>query len=519
MRRKMTARGGLEMAAASRASGAAWDWRVNLLWISPFAVLAGCVLVVFGSNPHSHYGLLLAVVPLLSAAVHNVGTTTVVGGACVAFFALTHYRVPAGGTAVWLVKLGIVAAAALIGVLISRARLREQELTESRAVALTLQRGLLPHDVKSTSAVEVHHRYLPADGDAGVGGDWFDVVPLSGARVALVVGDVAGHGVHAAATMGRLRTAVHTLADLDLAPDELLARLDDLVVRLADEEADRVIGASCLYVVYDPISRRCTIARAGHPAPAVVRPGGRADFPRLPDNPPLGLGGTGFECAELTLPEGTLLALYTDGLLALRAGGPEAAQEAMARVLRRTDLPLASLCDGVLAALPSCEAEDRARDDIALLLARTRVVDPRRVACWEFPATPEAPRRARALTVRQLDSWHLADALFPTELVVSELVTNAVRYGGGPVRLRLIYDHALICEVSDASSTSPHLRHPRLMDEGGRGLHLVGCLTDRWGTRYGSGGKTIWAERSLAGVTGASREPSSNGISRDAVRS
>lgn len=507
------------MAAASRVSGSAWDGRVNLLWISPFVALAGCVVVVFGSNPHSHYGLLLAVVPLLSAAVHNVGTTTLVGGACVAFFALAHYRVPAGDTAVWLIKLGIVAAAAVIGVLISRARVSERQLTESRAVALTLQRGLLPHDVKATNAVEVHHRYLPADSEAGVGGDWFDVIQLSGARVALVVGDVAGHGVHAAATMGRLRTAVHTLADLDLAPDELLARLDDLVIRLADDETDRIVAASCLYVVYDPVSRRCTIARAGHPAPAIVRPDGRADFPRLPDNPPLGLGGTGFECAELTLPEGTLLALYTDGLLALRAGGPEAAQEAMARVLERTGLPLASLCDGVLAALPPSGAEDRSRDDIALLLARTRVVDPRWVASWELPATAEAPSRARTLTARQLDTWHLSEALFPTELVVSELVTNAVRYGGGPVRLRLIYDHALICEVSDTGSTSPHLRHARLMDEGGRGLYLVGCLTDRWGTRYGSGGKTIWAERSLAGVTGAAREPSSNGISRDAVRS
>jgi serine phosphatase RsbU (regulator of sigma subunit) len=141
-------------------------------------------------------------------------------------------------------------------------------------------------------AVEVASRYLPADIHHGAGGDWFDVIPLSGARVALVVGDVVGHGINAAATMGRLRTAVHTLANLDLPPDELLAQLDDLVIRLTEQDGDTqgpataVLGATCLYAIYDPVTRQCTMARAGHPPPAIIDPHGHITFPDLPAETP-----------------------------------------------------------------------------------------------------------------------------------------------------------------------------------------------------------------------------------------
>lgn len=162
------------------------------------------------------------------------------------------------------------------------------------------------------------------DATDGVGGDWFDVIPLSGARVALVVGDVVGHGITAAATMGRLRTAVQTLADMELPPDELLAHLDDLVLRLSEEKTDddaanrsstAFLGATCLYAVYDPVTRRCTMARAGHPPPVVVAPAGHISFPELPALPPLGLGGMAFEATEIELAENSLLGLYTDGLI------------------------------------------------------------------------------------------------------------------------------------------------------------------------------------------------------------
>ncbi|PWK64518.1 PAS domain S-box-containing protein [Streptomyces sp. CG 926] len=371
--------------------------------------------------------------------------------------------------------------------------------TQQHQAALTLQRSLLPRELPRHSAVDVAHRYLPADPATGVGGDWFDVIPLSGARVALVVGDVVGHGLHAAATMGRLRTAVHTLAGLDYAPDEVLSHLDDLVNRLADEQepADghaqgrQIVGATCLYAVYDPTSRRCTLARAGHLPPAVVTSDGAVSLLDLPQGPPLGLGGLPFESAELELAEGSLLALYTNGLVEARGHDLDEGLERLREALSRPGRSLEETCTAVQNAL----LPDHPRDDVALLLARTRVLAPEQVASWELAAEPTAAARARHLTQATLSGWGLEEVAFTAELVVSELVTNAYRYGGGgPVTLRIIRDRGLICEVSDRSSTAPHLRRARTTDEGGRGLFLVAQLTERWGTRYTRDGKTVWTE-------------------------
>ncbi|KOU33663.1 protein phosphatase [Streptomyces sp. WM6373] len=377
-----------------------------------------------------------------------------------------------------------------------------RQYTQQHQAALTLQRSLLPQELPEYSAVDVAHLYLPADPATGVGGDWFDVIPLSGARVALVVGDVVGHGLHAAATMGRLRTAVHTLAGLDYAPDEVLSHLDDLVNRLAAEQepaggrtrGQQIVGATCLYAVYDPTSRRCTLARAGHLPPAVVTADGTVTMPDLPEGPPLGLGGLPFESAELELAEGSLLALYTDGLVEARGLDLDEGLERLREALSRPGSPLAETCTAVQDAL----LPDHPPDDVALLLARTRVLAPERIASWELPAEPAAAARARHLTEATLTGWGLEDLAFTTELVVSELVTNAYRYGGGtPVTLRLIRDRSLICEVSDGSSTAPHLRRARTTDEGGRGLFLVAQLTERWGARYTRDGKTVWTESPL----------------------
>jgi sodium/proline symporter len=337
-----------------------------------------------------------------------------------------------------------------------------------------------------------------------VGGDWFDVIPLSGARVALVVGDVAGHGINAAATMGRLRTAVRTLANLDLSPDELLAHLDDLVIGLMgahgndaatateDEAAGTAfMGATCLYAVYDPVSGRCSLARAGHLPPVIVGPGGGARTLDLPAGPPLGLGYLPFQSVELELAEGSLIALYTDGLIE--------------SFDRDVDIGLSRLGDALAVPLQTLE-ETGCRviddlvtgppaDDAALLLARTRVLARDRVASWDLPTDPAAVAHARSLAVQQLTEWDVADLTFTTELIVSELVTNAIRHATGPICLRLIRDRGLICEVSDASSTSPRMHHARTTDEGGRGLLIVAQLAHRWGTRYTATGKIIWTEQ------------------------
>ncbi|GGN23264.1 SpoIIE family protein phosphatase [Streptomyces fuscichromogenes] len=376
--------------------------------------------------------------------------------------------------------------------------------TRQRATALTLQRSLLPQALPEQAAVEIASRYLPAGAQVGVGGDWFDVIPLSGARVALVVGDVVGHGLHASATMGRLRTAVLTLADIDLPPDELLTHLDDLVARLSAEAQDIPgpgpeaeitgdVGATCLYAVYDPVSRHCVLALAGHPAPVLVTPDGTVKLLDLPIGPPLGLGGLPFEAVDLELPEGSLLTLYTDGLVESRERDIDTALSLLCQSVAQPSAPLDNLCDAVLTALIS----GRPSDDIALLIARTRALNIDRVATWDLPSDPAAVSQARNVATDQLAAWGLDDASFVTQLVVSELVTNAIRYAEPPIQLRLIHDRNLICEVSDASGTAPHMRRARTFDEGGRGLLLVAQLTAAWGTRQTTQGKTIWAEQTL----------------------
>ncbi|MFG2816070.1 SpoIIE family protein phosphatase [Streptomyces sp. NPDC048410] len=368
--------------------------------------------------------------------------------------------------------------------------------TREHSMAVTLQRSLLPRTLPAQDALEIAYRYLPAQ--SGVGGDWFDVLPLPGARVALVVGDVVGHGLHAAATMGRLRTAVHNFSSLDLPPDELLGLLDELVARLDQDEtpedgAAAVTGATCLYAVYDPASRRCTIARAGHLPPALVLPDGTVEFPDVPAGPPLGLGGLPFETADLELPEGSRLVLYTDGLVEDRERDIDEGLDMLRDALRHA--PGASpeeTCRVVLDRLPV-----RPTDDVALIVAETRVLGADQVAQWEVPADPAAVSEIRAKVTRQLADWDLEELTFTTELILSELVTNAIRYGRGPIGVRLLRGRALICEVSDGTTTSPHLRYAASTDEGGRGLFLVAQLSDRWGTRYTPTGKIIWAEQPL----------------------
>ncbi|MFH8499798.1 SpoIIE family protein phosphatase [Streptomyces coeruleorubidus] len=372
--------------------------------------------------------------------------------------------------------------------------------TRERDTSLTLQSSLLPQRLPEQAALDVASRYRPASARAGVGGDWFDVIPLSGARVALVVGDVVGHGIQASATMGRLRTAVRTLADVDLPPDELLTHLDDLVDHVAGggnttAPLDGDIGATCLYAVYDPVSRHCTIARAGHPVPALVTPDGTVEFLEVPAGPPLGLGGLPFESTEFELAEGSLLVLFTDGLVEVRGRDIDEGIAAMQEVLRRPAQDLEAMCDALLRTLLA----DRPSDDVALLVARTRALDASHVATWRVSPDPAAVAEVRKAACRQLSEWGLDDAVYVTELVVSELVTNAIRYGRPPIELRLIYDRALVCEVSDGSSTAPHLRRARTFDEGGRGLLLVAQLTQAWGTRQTPNGKIIWAEQSLPG--------------------
>ncbi|MGV9894730.1 SpoIIE family protein phosphatase [Streptomyces tendae] len=361
-------------------------------------------------------------------------------------------------------------------------------------VAAALQRRLQPGAIPRLSAVETAHVYLPES----AGGDWFDVVPLSGTRVALVVGDLTGHGIEAAATMGQLRLALRTLTLRDLETDELLTHLDEVASQLANASGpgpNRPV-ATCAVTVYNPVSRHCTMVRAGHPAPVVIDPDGVPRAVEVPQGPPLGTGGGHvFTPAVLELAPGTLLALHTNGLTRGDGDQGDAARRRLEHILASTTRPLQELCDtAVYHMAPS------RHDDAVLLLARTRVLPPEHVADWTLPADASVVGTARRLVDRQLAAWNLDEAVYTTELVVSELVTNAIRYGKGPVRLRLIRDRGrLLTEVTDANSASPHLRRARENDEGGRGLFIVMRLSTHWGVRHSRHAKTIWSEQRLDG--------------------
>ncbi|MFJ3202296.1 SpoIIE family protein phosphatase [Streptomyces sp. NPDC086989] len=384
--------------------------------------------------------------------------------------------------------------------------------TRERTAALALRRSLLPQRLPELGALEAVTRYLPAHGRAQLGGAWYDVIPLSGARVALVVGDAQGHGLNAAVTMGRLRTAVRTLADLDLSPDELLSYMDDQIHRFADEQAQDgdggprpggAAGTTCVYAVFDPISRQCAVASAGHPPPVLAPVGGAPAMVALPAGPPLGFGGSPFGSAELTLDDGDVLVLYTHGLVAAPDRevdlGLERLPEALSGIALTppsgaggtTGNGLDEACDAVIGRLLPVLPQN----DVAVLMVRLHELAAGHHVTWDLPAEPEVVGRARTLATRQLAAWGLEELEFTTELVVSELVTNAIRYGSEPVQLRMIRDRELICEVSDGSSTSPHVRRAEETDEGGRGLFMVAQLAQLWGTRYHARGKTIWAEQ------------------------
>ncbi|MGW3246105.1 ATP-binding SpoIIE family protein phosphatase [Streptomyces sp. NPDC001070] len=389
--------------------------------------------------------------------------------------------------------------------LVSRAALsldNARQYARERSAALALQRNLLPHRLRGGVAVEAASRYLPADTDAGVGGDWFDVIPLSGARVALVVGEVIGHVINAAATMGRLRTAVRTLADMELPPDELLAHLNDTVRRLTEEDADAsdqplaVVGATCLYAVYDPVTRKCTMARAGHLPPAIIDPRGQVTFfPGLPTGAPLGLGLglVPFGAVEVELPEGSLLAFCTEGLVESSDDDIEVGMRRLGSALTQSGQSLDDLCSSVIETLPT----QAPSDDVTLLLVRTRTLDADQIASWDFSADPTVVRTARHTAARQLREWGLDHLVPNTELIVSELVTNAIRHGAGPIRLRLIQHQVLTCEVFDSGSCHPRLRQARGVDENGRGLFMIAQLCHRRGFRSATGGKLVWVDQDL----------------------
>ncbi|MFC9432001.1 SpoIIE family protein phosphatase [Streptomyces sp. NPDC056987] len=391
---------------------------------------------------------------------------------------------------------------ALVAQALERARLYDAERVRSRE----LQRSLLPTGLPDLAACVTAARYLPAGQGMDVGGDWYDVIPLSSGQVALVVGDVMGHGLPEAAAMGRLRTAVRTLADLELPPDEIMGHLNDIVGEMGDESY-----VTCLYALYDSTTQVCSITHAGHPPPALVYPDGTVRFPELGADPPLGAAEPPFETVELTVPEGTLVVLYTDGLVESAKRDIDTGMADLARLLRTAhadggDADLERLCDTLTAGL--LPAEHQAADDAAVLVARLHALNADRMASWPLTEEPKAASLARRYVREQLSVWGLDDLTSTTELLASELVGNVVRHAKGPVSLRLLHGAELICEVFDGSLTMPRMRRAADTDEGGRGLQLITALSQRWGSRYTAKGKCIWTEQALHGLDGRGNQSS-----------
>ena len=361
-----------------------------------------------------------------------------------------------------------------------------------RATALTLQRSLLPTGLSAPASVEVKHRYLPGNQLIEVGGDWYESIALPGARVALVVGDVAGHGVRAAVTMGRLRTAIQTLAMLELPPAESLQQLNELMQKMGEREPH---FATCAFAIYDAVTGSLEVASAGHLPPLLVPPRGKSEFLDVSPAPPLGVGEGPISSRTFEIKDGSLLVLYTDGLVESRGRDIDDGLKRLRSVFGPTSVaePIESLANLALAGVSS----DRQRDDVALLIARLARIDRRRRACWALPGELTSAREARRLIVKPLKKWRLGTFVPTTQLLVSELVTNAIRYAEGPVTLRLICEDMLVCEVADSSPALPRLWDAAGDDERGRGLQIVSRLSHRWGSRRTPTGKVVWCEQQI----------------------
>ncbi|MBT2418763.1 SpoIIE family protein phosphatase [Streptomyces sp. ISL-22] len=383
--------------------------------------------------------------------------------------------------------------AARAGLVLDNARM----YTYQESVAETLQDSMLPHIPPRRAGCDIATRYLPGTLLGRVGGDWFDSVKLPGARTALVVGDVMGHGLNSAAMMGQLRTAVQTMAALDLPPAQLLRNLDDLAQRLGDTYL-----ATCLYAVYDPIASELHLANAGHIPPVLVRADdGRSELLDLPTGAPIGVGGVPFEAVRVRVRPGDRIVMCTDGLVEVRG---EDIGVGLATLCESAAHPAASMddaCDTIIRALAVTFAKagrGGRKDDVALLMARLNGIAPEDVAEWRLPLDPVEVGRARAVVREQLHEWGVAKLACTAEVLVSELVTNAVRHSHSrPVELRLVRGDTLLCEVDDDDHDLPTLLNAGSGDETGRGLRVVSTLAREWGTSRTSAGKTVWFELTL----------------------
>lgn len=389
-----------------------------------------------------------------------------------------------------------VAAARELAERASLAVERASTFRQQREVAVTLQRSLLG-EARSREELAVAARYVAGVEGTEVGGDWYDVVPLGAGRTAVVIGDVMGRGVRAAAVMGQLRAALRAFAQLDLPPTDVLGLLDSLVHELDLEQIITVV-----YAVHDPSTNELVLANAGHPPPLVLHPDGTVQRLEGRLGAPLGVQAEPFRELSVQLPAGSTLVLYTDGLIESRDQDIDVGLAALERVVAQisdgsSEQDLAGVADGILAALGRAQGHD---DDTCVLLARPVVRTDLAGHSLSVPLRdPGDVATARARAVDAAAGWDVdGDVLDVLALVVSELATNAVLHAGDQAELRLRQaPSALVVEVLDASPVTPRRRASDAESESGRGVAVVAALADRWGFRPTPEGKAVWAEIAL----------------------
>ncbi|OIJ92091.1 ATP-binding SpoIIE family protein phosphatase [Streptomyces colonosanans] len=375
-------------------------------------------------------------------------------------------------------------------------RLRASE-REQRETAVTLQRSLLPQELEQPDDLRIAATYQPGGTEAAVGGDWYDVITLGGGRTALVIGDVMGRGVRAAAVMGQLRTAVRAYARLDLPPHEVLQLLDGLATEI---DANQI--ATCVYAVHDPNEGRLVYASAGHLPILVCDENGNVLRADEPTGPPLGTGGWVHTSGSVPLGPGSTAVLYTDGLVERRDADLDEGIAALESALAGATGTPQVMCDRLLRSAGVTAGHD---DDVAVLVLQHPARpgpdgDLFRNAALELLGGVEAAPRARAFASGVLTSWR-----FPTDLhdlgvlATSELVANSLQHGTPPMRLRLRRtDRRLIIEVTDGDDHLPRRRHAEPADEAGRGIAIVATIASNWGSRRTpGGGKAVWCEFTL----------------------
>jgi PAS domain S-box-containing protein len=387
-------------------------------------------------------------------------------------------------------RCGTVVGACVIARDISERKRAEHELTrlyeQQRHVALTLQRALMgsPPQVPGLATAA---RYLPATRGAGVGGDWFDLIPLGAGRIGVLIGDVMGRGLEAATVMGQLRSAANALARTGMPPQQLMDALDAVVADLPGQLV------TCCYLVINPSQGEVTASSAGHLPALLVRPDGTSGQLQVPVSVPLGVGSIPHQETTLQVPYGSTLVLYTDGLVETR-NGDVGDQIDTLQTHARTIIPTASsldrAADGILAALLPGSGEPA--DDVTLLLVRTPGA-PKGSADTVIQPGPQHVAGGRRFVRDTLEAWNQA-GLAPTAcLLVSELLTNAMRHSSQPIGLRLhLTEHEVIAEISDDHPQLPRRTLPAPADEDGRGLTLVEALADRWGSLPANGSKIVW---------------------------